>query len=74
MEFSEYKYYIANSLSGVVSDDHIKELKKRIKAGVNTVDEVYESYTDLYREKNGCDLMSYKVWFREQRFSKILDK
>jgi hypothetical protein len=74
MSFPEYKYYIANSLNGVVSDDHIKELKIRIKHGINSVDEVYEAYNELYREKYNYDLMSYTVWYREKRFSKILGK
>lgn len=74
MLHSEYKYYVADSLKGVVSDDHIKELKRRIKMGVNSVDEVYDAYNYLYNEKNDQELMSYKVWYRNQRLSNILNK
>lgn len=74
MTHSKYKYYIANSLEGVVSDDHIKELKNRIKMGVNSVDEVYDAYNYLYNEKNGHNLMTYKVWYRNERLSNILNK
>lgn len=74
MSYSEYKYYISDSLHGVVSKDHVKELKNRIKMGVNTTDEVYNAYNYLFNEKNGYELMSYKVWYRNKRLSYILNK
>ena len=71
--YTEYKQYICNSLHGVMSDEHISTLKQRIMNGVDTSEELYENYSELFKLKNKEDLMTFETWFREERLKKLLE-
>jgi len=71
--YSEYKNYICDSLNGIVKESTVNDIRDRIGKGIDSVDELYTTYRDLYLLKNKEDLMSYKVWLREKRLSKLLD-
>lgn len=72
-EYKEYKQYICSSLHGIVSDGHIVELKRRIIYGVDTSDELYNNYKELFELKHKEQLMDFKTWFREKRLKNLLD-
>ncbi|CAG7581431.1 MAG: hypothetical protein SLAVMIC_00838 [uncultured marine phage] len=73
-KYREYKQYICNSLHGVMTEDHIIDLKRRIVYGVDTTEELYKMYNPHFKLSNhGEELMTFEIWLREERLKKLLD-
>lgn len=69
--YSEYKKYIVDSLTDVMSKQHIDQLKERLSFGIETSDELYDRYNELYELHSKEELMNFKTWFRDQRLKKL---